>query len=57
MTDNMFTAHGTVVVSDEQRGTALVRAKDGETYFVICSKGYVLSVNLRTQQVRQALYP
>lgn len=57
MKDGKLTAHGTVVMSDEQRGTALARARDGETYFVICSKGYVLSVNLRTQKVRQALYP
>ena len=35
----------------------MVRAKDGETYYVICSKGYVLSINLRTQEVRQTLYP
>lgn len=55
--DKRFIDHGTVVKADEQRGTAMVRATDGETYFVICSKGYVLSVNLRTQEVRQALYP
>ncbi len=57
MTDKGFTAYGTVVKSDEHRGTAMLRAKDGETYFVICSKGYVLSVNIRTQEVKQALYP
>ena len=57
MTNERLTDHGTVVMSDEQRGTALVRAKDGETYYVICSRGYVLSVNLRTEAVRQALYP
>ncbi len=57
MTENAFTDYGTLVQSDEQRGAALVRAKDGETYFVICGRGYVLSVNIRTQEVKQELYP
>jgi hypothetical protein len=52
-----FVHHGTPVMADEQRGAALVRAKDTELYYIICSRGYVLNVHLRSGTVRQALFP
>ncbi len=55
--DKRFAFLDTIAKVDETNGTAMVLAKDGETYYVICSKGYVLSINLRTQEVRQTLYP
>ena len=40
--DKRFAFLDTIAKADETNGTAMVLAKDGETYYVICSEWHLL---------------
>jgi len=48
---------GRVVNRAEPRSSSLVKASDGKFYLVICAKGFVVTVNLHTQEVVQTMFP
>ncbi len=54
---NLYTDYGIAAMSEENRSAVLCKAKDNNYYFVICSRGFVVSVNLHTKKIKQAYFP
>lgn len=48
---------GVVANTEEPRTCAMTRASDGCFYLVICSMGFVISVNLHTKEAKQYPFP
>ncbi len=57
MTSEAYRDLGVVANTQESRTCAMTRASDGCFYLVICSQGFLVSVNLHTKKAQQYPFP
>lgn len=57
MRDNLFADYGIPVSAEEERTAAICMNSEGDYRFVIAAKGFVIIVNLETDDVKQVFFP